>query len=189
MSNYLKTSRSCSSSLTQLTAGSAAAAPQAGTSNVPVTTIVTVLGPNYSAPPALGKSDVVVRTGNRREDVVAWDSAQGDKSTLQLAIVIDDLADIGSQIEDLRKFIQSQPKSTSVGLFYAQNGITQAVAPFSADHGDVAKKARHHHRSPRRVDQHLSFADGRDEEVSRHRLAPRNPGHRRRHRPFSGRSQ
>lgn len=143
MSNYLKTFGCLLiASLTQLTAGSAAAAPQAGTSNVPVTTIVTVLGPNYSAPPALGKSDVVVRTGNRREDVVSWDAAQGDKSTLQLAIVIDDLANIGNQLDDLRKFIESQSKSTSVGLFYAQNGITQAVAPFSADHGDVSRKVR-----------------------------------------------
>ncbi len=128
--------------LTLFTVHSAAAVPQAGTSNVPVTTVVTVLGPNYTAPPALGKTDVVVRTGKRREDVIGWDSAQGEKASLELAIVIDDLSNIGSQIEDLRKFIQSQPKATSVGLFYASNGVTQAVAPFSTDHDAVAKKAR-----------------------------------------------
>jgi hypothetical protein len=81
-------------------------------------------------------------TGNRREDVIAWDAAQGDKSALQLAIVIDDLANLGNQLDDLRKFIESQSKSTSVGLFYAQNGITQTVAPFSTDHGDVSRKVR-----------------------------------------------
>jgi hypothetical protein len=130
-------------SLTMFAALPAAiAAPQAGTQEVPVTTVVTVLGPNYTAPPALGKSDVVVHTGNRREDVVAWDAAQGEKSTVELAIVIDDLANINNQLDDLRKFIGAQSKGTSLGLFYASNGITQAVAPFSADHDAVAKKVR-----------------------------------------------
>lgn len=143
MTNHLK--RLVGSLLLTLilfTVRSAAAAPQAGTSKVPVTTVVTVLGPNYTAPPALGKSDVVVRMGKLREDVVGWDSAQGEKSGLELAIVIDDLSNIGNQMDDLRKFIQSQSKATSVGLFYANNGITQAVAPFSTDHDAVAKKVR-----------------------------------------------
>ncbi len=128
--------------LTLFTFRSAAAASQAGTSKVPVTTVVTVLGPNYTAPPALGKSDVVVRTRDHREDVIGWDSAQGEKSGLELAIVIDDLSNISNQLDDLRKFIQAQSKATSVGLFYANNGVTQAVAPFSTDHDAVAKKVR-----------------------------------------------
>ena len=49
---------------------------QAPASKVPVTTVVTVLGPNYTAPPALGKSDVIVHTGKQREDVTAWTSAR-----------------------------------------------------------------------------------------------------------------
>jgi hypothetical protein len=144
MPSYLKTPGLLSLTfVTLLTVQAAsAAAPQAGTQDVPVTTLVTVLGPNYTAPPALGKSDVVVHTGNRREDVVAWDAAQGEKSTLELAIVIDDLANINSQLDDLRKFIGAQSKGTSVGLFYASNGVTQAIAPFSADHDAVAKKVR-----------------------------------------------
>jgi hypothetical protein len=121
---------------------SAAASPQAGTSNVPVTTVVTVLGPNFTPPPALGKDDIVVRTGNRREDVVAWDPAQGEKAPLQLAIVIDELSNIGNQLDDIRHFIEAQSKDTSVGLFYATNGITQAVAGFSTDHGSIVSKVR-----------------------------------------------
>jgi hypothetical protein len=144
MTNHLKMlAVSLLLTLTLFTVRSAAAAPQAGASKVPVTTVVTVLGPNYTAPPALGKTDVVVRTGKKlREDVVGWDSAQGEKSGLELAIVIDDLSNINNQMDDLRKFIQSQSKATSVGLFYANNGITQAVAPFSTDHDAVAKKVR-----------------------------------------------
>lgn len=127
---------------TLFTVPSSAAAPQAGTSKVPVTTVVTVLGPNFTAPPALGKTDVVVRVQDHREDVIAWDLAEGEKSALELAIVIDDLSNIGNQMDDLRKFIHSQSKATSVGLFYANNGVTQAVAPFSTDHDAVASKVR-----------------------------------------------
>jgi len=115
---------------------------QAASSKAPVTTVVTVLGPNYTAPPALGKSDVIVHTGKQREDVTGWTSAQGDAAALELAIVIDDATTLGNQLDDLRKFVQSQPKGTSVGLFYADNGMVQMVSPFSADHDAVAKKVR-----------------------------------------------
>ena len=142
MSNYLKAFGFLFLAPLVLAAVAEAAAPQAATQNVPVTTVVTVLGPNYTAPPALGKSDVVVHTGNRREDVVGWDAAQGEKSTLDLAIVIDDLSNINNQLDDIRKFINAQSKGAAVGLFYAQNGITEAIAPFSTDHDAVAKKVR-----------------------------------------------
>lgn len=115
---------------------------QAPASKLPVTTVVTVLGPNYTAPPALGKDDVIVHTGKQRENVTGWTSAQGNEAALELAILIDEVSTIGNQLDDLRKFIQAQPKGTSVGLFYASNGIVQAVSPFSADHDAVAKKVR-----------------------------------------------
>ena len=109
---------------------------------VPVTTIVTILGPNFTAPPALGRSDIIVHTGSQREDVVDWTPAQGEKAGLELAILIDDGADFAPHLDEVRRFIQAQPKTTSVGLFYASNGMTLAVAPFSADHDAVAKRLR-----------------------------------------------
>jgi hypothetical protein len=116
--------------------------PQTNATKVPVTTVVTVLGPKYSAPPVLGKSDVIVRTAGEREDVVAWILAQGDKSPLNLAILIDDGTNLGPYLDELRRFIQEQPKTTNVGVFYASRGITVTAAPFSADHNAVAKSVR-----------------------------------------------
>ena len=108
-----------------------------------VTTIVTVLGPSFTAPPALGQADVVVHTGKRREDVTGWSLAQGENATLQLAILIDDGAnDFGTHLDEVRHFIQAQPKEANIGVFYASNGITQPVAPFSTDHDAVAAKVR-----------------------------------------------
>jgi hypothetical protein len=128
--------------LVAFTSQLADARQQSNSAKVPVTALITVLGPNYSAPPALGKTDVIVRTGGQREDVVGWVLAQGDKSALSLAILIDDGTNLGPYLDELRRFIQAQPKNTNVGVFYASRGITVAVAPFSADHDAIAKKVR-----------------------------------------------
>ena len=111
-------------------------------SRVPVTTVITVLAPNYTAPPPIGKSDVIVYSGMRRQDVSALEPAQGDRSALQLAILIDDLSRIDTQLQDLRKFIESLPKTTQVGVFYADNGAVRTAADFSTNHEAVAQKVR-----------------------------------------------
>src|ERR1700691_6762317 len=108
MTNHLKLFAGLLLMTSALFTVSCAAGAQTGTLKVPVTTVVTVLGPNFTPPPALGKTDVLVRVKDHREDVVACDSAQGEKSALELAIVIDDLSNIGSQMDDLRTFIHSQ---------------------------------------------------------------------------------
>lgn len=115
---------------------------QSGSSKVPVTTVVTVLAPNYSAPPAIAKSDVMVYSGMQRQDVSALEPAQGDHSALQMAILIDDLSRIDTQLSELRKFIESLPKTTQVGVFYADNGMARAAADFSTNHEAVAQKVR-----------------------------------------------
>ena len=58
-------------------------------SAVPITTVVTVLGHDFSAPPTITKEEITVYNGKNRQDVVSWVPAQGDKAGLQLAILID----------------------------------------------------------------------------------------------------
>jgi hypothetical protein len=120
----------------------AAAEPNPADSNVPVTTVVTVLGPSFTAPPPLGKTDVIVHVNDQREDITAWNPAQGDRAELHLAILIDDGAGIGPRLGELRNFVQAQSNSTSVGVFYASNGTTLTVAPFNTNHDAVAGKIR-----------------------------------------------
>jgi len=118
------------------------AASPAGT--VPVTTVVTVLGPKFNAPPPLGKEDIIVHSGKARMDVTAWLPAQGEHAGLELAIVIDDAVstDIGAQFKDLATFITDQQKTTKVGIFYADDGTIQAASQFNDDHAAVAKSLR-----------------------------------------------
>lgn len=120
----------------------AGAGSQSAPSTVPVTTVVTVLGPKFTAPPPVGKDDVIVHVKDKREDVKSWNSAQGDRAALYLAILIDDGANIGPRLGELRKFVQDQPNSTSVGVFYASSGLTRTAAEFSTDHNAVAQKVR-----------------------------------------------
>ena len=112
---------------------------------VPVTTVVTALGPKYTPPPALSMNDINVFEGKDKRTVTAFTPAQGDRAGLQLAIVIDDATSIeaiGNQLSDIKNFINAQPKSTSIGVFYASNGGVQATSPFSADHEAAAKGVR-----------------------------------------------
>jgi hypothetical protein len=117
---------------------------QETSSKVSVTTVVTVLGPNYTAPPPVAKEDVNVYTGKTRLDVTGWVPVSGEKAGLQLAILIDDAVDqnLGNQFKDLTNFINSQPKDTAVGLYYAQYGTVETEADFSTDHAAVARKLR-----------------------------------------------
>jgi hypothetical protein len=119
-----------------------AAEPDGGSSTVPVTSVVTVLGPKFTAPPPLGKDDVIVHTAKQREDITAWSPAQGEHAGLHLAILIDDGVNLGPRLSELRHFVQTQPNSTSVGVFYASNGMTVTAAPFSTNHELVAGKVR-----------------------------------------------
>ena len=112
--------------------------------NATVTTVVTVLGPKFTAPPAISKDDISVYEGKDKKEVSGWTPAQGEKAGLQLAILIDDASssDLGNQLSDIRTFINGQPKTTAVGLFYASNGGVQPVSQFSTDHEAVAKTLR-----------------------------------------------
>lgn len=118
---------------------------QSNFSKVSVTTVVTTLGPDYTAPPKITKQDVSVYSGENKLTITEWEPAKEKRGELQLAILIDDAVSpraIGLQFNDLKKFINSQPKDTEVGLFYAQYGTVTTVAKFSSDHEAVAKKLR-----------------------------------------------
>jgi hypothetical protein len=119
------------------------ARPQEGGA-APVTTVVTVLGPKYTPPPAVGKDDIAVYEQKNKLNVANWVPAQGDKAGLELAIVIDDatLTDFGLQLKDLQNFITNQPKSTGIAIFYANNGTVEAASQFNTDHQAVAKALR-----------------------------------------------
>jgi hypothetical protein len=112
---------------------------------VSITTIVTVLGPKFTAAPEIAKEDVVVFSGKTRLDVTDWVPAQGQNGGLQLAVLIDNSTNrfgVGTQLNEVADFIAQQPEGTEVGVFYAVSGTVQAASPFSRDYGAAGKTLR-----------------------------------------------
>src|ERR1700758_1919894 len=61
--------------------------------------------------PMIAQQDVIVNQGHDRRTVTGWIPLTGNRSALELAILIDDSSGIsfGSQIEDIKAFINEQP--------------------------------------------------------------------------------
>ena len=111
---------------------------------IPVQLLVTVEPKHGSSPPEIKREDVMVFEGRDRDTVTDWIPASGDRAGLELFILIDDAADtsLGSQLEDLRHFIDAQPPTTKIGIAYMQNGTAQILQAPTADHGLASKALR-----------------------------------------------
>src|SRR5579883_2974052 len=110
----------------------------------PVHIVVSVEPKHGDEIPMLTQQDILVYQDHDRRPVTNWTPATGDHAGLELAILIDDSAGIsfGSQMEDIRAFINEQASTTSVALGYMQNGTVYLAHQFSQDHAGVAKSLR-----------------------------------------------
>ncbi|MGO9434196.1 MAG: hypothetical protein ACLP00_07865 [Terracidiphilus sp.] len=113
------------------------------TSPVQMTVTVRVLSKNKRTP-EVNREDIVVRQGKDRLQVTGWTPLSGDRSPLDLFILIDDGArtSVSSQFGDLREFIYSLPKTTSVGVGYMRNGTVQIAQDLTTDHLQAANALR-----------------------------------------------
>ena len=114
------------------------AAPEAGT---PVRLTVTAEPKHGNDVPVIQKNEVMVYEGKERDQVVDWMPAQGDHSGQEVFILLDDSSttNLGSQLEDIRKFIDGLPPTTLVGVAYMRNGTAEVVQNPSSDHAAAAK--------------------------------------------------
>jgi len=111
---------------------------------VPVKMTVTVNVASDKRMPEISRDDVLVKRGKDRLTVTNWIPATGDNAGLDLFILIDDACDtsLGSQLDDLRTFINDQPAATSVGVGYMRNATVEVVQNFTGDHSQAAKALR-----------------------------------------------
>jgi len=126
------------------TVGTAVAQETAGAGGIPAHVVVTVEPKHGSNAPAVTREDVMVFEGHDRDTVTDWIPFKGDRAGLELFILIDDdsSTNLGSQIEDIRKFINAQPASTKIGVAYMQNGIGRVLQDPTSDHAQAAKVLR-----------------------------------------------
>lgn len=94
--------------------------------------------------PEVNREDIIVRQGKDRLKVTGWTPVGGDRSPLDLFILIDDAAraTVSSQYGDLREFIYSLPGTTSVGVGYMRNGTVQIAQNLTTDHRKAANALR-----------------------------------------------
>lgn len=61
---------------------------------------------------------------------------RGPRAALELFILVDNCSscEVGSNFDELRKFIAAQPATTSVGIAYIQDGRLQIIEDLTADH-------------------------------------------------------
>src|SRR5258708_19161953 len=79
--------------------------------------VVTVEGHKGVASPQLTQNDVMVYLNDERLRVTGWEPIGSDHAALQLWVLIDDGTDtqVGSQLEDLSRFILGQQSNAEVG--------------------------------------------------------------------------
>ena len=107
--------------------------------------VVTVEAHKGKETPVINREDVVVHEGRRdRDPVVEFVPAQGEHAALELMILLDDGSNtaLGTQLDDLRTFVKSQPDTTTVGVAYMRDGIAQVVQNLTSDHSQAAKSLR-----------------------------------------------
>lgn len=119
-----------------------ASGQQPSSSGVPVHMVVSVEARHGNTPPEITQQDVMVYQGHKRDQVTDWIPAQGEHGALEFVILIDDGASLGSQLEDIRQFINAQAPTTKVGVAYMQNGVAQVVQNPTSDHAQAAKSVR-----------------------------------------------
>jgi hypothetical protein len=105
---------------------------------------------NGKRAPQIALEDVSVKKGKQRLQVAEWVPAQGDRAGLDLFLLIDDasISTLGSQLGDLRNFIQAQPPTTAVAVGYARNGTVEIRQDFTTDHAKAADALRLPLQSP-----------------------------------------
>jgi hypothetical protein len=115
--------------------------PATGT---PVHMVVTVEARHGTDVPAIQKEDVMVYQGRDRAKAADWIPLQGDRAALELFLLLDDAtgSSLGSQLEDLRRFIAAQPATTRIGVGYMRNGTVEIVQNLTEDHAMAAKSLR-----------------------------------------------
>jgi hypothetical protein len=111
---------------------------------IPIHLVVTVEPRHGTDVPEVKREDVMPFEGKTRDQVTEWIPAQGDRGGLELFVLIDDASSssLGTQLDDVRKFIIAQPASTKIGVAYMQDGIAKVVQNLTTDHDQAAKTLR-----------------------------------------------
>jgi hypothetical protein len=107
--------------------------------------VVTVEARHGREVPEIKREDVTVRQGKERLQVTDWLPLRGEHAGLELFVLLDDAStptSLGPQLEDLRRFIDSQPETTAIGVGYMRDGTVDIVQNLTTEHAQAANALR-----------------------------------------------
>jgi hypothetical protein len=104
--------------------------------------ITVTLGHHYGPePPVLKRDDLTVTQRFDPQPVTKLVPLNGDRAALELFVLVDNCSNCepGSKFEELRRFIDSQPLTTAIGVAYIENGRLQVAEKPTHDRDRAVK--------------------------------------------------
>jgi hypothetical protein len=117
---------------------------QPASNGVPVHMVVTVEARKGNDVPEITREDVKVYQGKELRPTLDWVPLRGEHAAMEFFILIDDglTTEVGTQLDDIRQFINGQPATTAIGIAYMRDGTAQIAQNPTTDHAQAAKALR-----------------------------------------------
>jgi hypothetical protein len=109
--------------------------------STPARMVVTV-GHSYGhEPPIITRDDLIVKQHSEPLPVTNLIPLRGDRAGVKLFLLVDNCSSCepGSKLEELRRFIGSQPSTTAVGVAYIESGRLKVAENPTQDHECAVK--------------------------------------------------
>ena len=106
--------------------------------------IVTASSKSAEDTTTVSRQSISVYTNRKVQDVAGWVPLRGERSGLQLVVLLDDAStgNLGLQLNDIKTFLTGLPPTTQVAIGYMRNGSANLVQSFTPDHAKAANALR-----------------------------------------------
>jgi hypothetical protein len=102
--------------------------------------VVTVLPSKNAAVPVISQQQLSVKVSGKEATVTRWRQF-GPNAPVEMVLLIDGAArtSLGTQMQEIEKFIQSLPANTSATIAYMQNGEAALTGPLTTDRAETLR--------------------------------------------------
>lgn len=105
--------------------------------------VITVL-PDKEMPGAILQDALQVKVDGKESEITGWTALHSPSSQIELVVLIDNGArtSLGTQMQDMAKFIAGLRPDAKVAVAYMQNGSAVFSGPLTTDHEAAARELR-----------------------------------------------
>jgi hypothetical protein len=103
--------------------------------------VVTILSDN-EIPGGIPQDALHVKVDGKDSNVTGWTQLRSPRSRVEMVVLIDDgaRASLGTQLNDIAKFIQGLPPDAKVAVAYMENGRAIFGGPLTTDHAAAMRE-------------------------------------------------